>query len=92
VVVFGEVAGLGPAHAEDLLESSRRVVRDVLVERPWQGAGLEDALDSAVLERAEARGVGERCVDVLRVEAAAQEEDLPRVVGQIGRASCRERV
>lgn len=80
MVVLGEVARLGPADAKDLLEPARGVVGDVLVERPRRGAGLEDSLDGAVLERTEAGGVSERAIEVSGVEPPAQEEDLSGVM------------
>lgn len=80
MVVLGEVARLGPADAKNLLEPARGVVGDVLVERPRRGAGLEDPLDGAVLERTEARGVSERTIEVSGVEPLAQEEDLSGVM------------
>lgn len=87
MVVLGEVAGLGAADAEDLLEPARGVLRHVLIERAGRGASLEDALDGAVLERAEARGVSERGVDVTRLESGAQAENVPCMVTPGARGS-----
>lgn len=79
-VVLGEVARLGATLAECLFESTSRLLGDVLVERPWRRARLDDALDGCVLERAEARGVGERSVDVGGAEPGAKEENAARLV------------
>ena len=66
--------------AERLLEAPRRVLGDVLVEGPGRRARLEDALDGAMLEGAEPRGVGERSVEVTGDVAGAQHQDAARLV------------
>jgi len=63
------------------LKSPRGVFGDVFVESPGDGACLEDALYGVVVEGAETSGVCERGIEVLRLEAGAQDEDTAGVMG-----------
>ena len=70
----------GALGAERLLEAARGVLGDILVERAGYRARLEDALDGAVLERTEPRGVREGGVEIRGRVACAQDEDDTRLV------------
>ena len=65
---------------ERLLEAPRCVLGDILVEGPGRRARLEDALDGAMLEGTEPRGMRERSVEVLGGIASAEHEDAARLV------------
>ena len=84
-VVLGEIAGLGVALGDEVLEPSLRGLSGVLVEPARRCAGDEDAFDGAVLEGAVGAGVG-KCLDqVGRVPACAQRQDPARVVARRAR-------
>jgi hypothetical protein len=61
---------------ERLLDASRGLLGDVLVERARHRARGEDALDGTMVEGTEGGCVSERGVDVDSAEALAQEQDL----------------
>lgn len=77
---MGQIPRLRAAHAELFLEAASGLVGDVLVERTGERSSLEDAFHGAMLESAEARGVGERGIEIVRLEASTQEQDAARLV------------
>jgi hypothetical protein len=74
-VVLGQVAWLGAREPERLLDASRGVLGDVLVERTWLGAGREDALDGGMLERAERGRMPEGALELLGGVPLAKQQD-----------------
>jgi len=80
VVVLREIARAGALLAERLFEPARGLLGDILVEGAGGRGSGEDALDSAVIERAEGRGVPERVIEIGGVVPLAQEQDLARLV------------
>jgi len=83
VVVFVQVAGLGAALAQPVLELLARRVGDVLVEGPGLGGALEDPRDRGVIEGAVALGVAQGSEQIVGPVALAQPEDLAGVVGGV---------